>query len=180
MPTLKKLAKWAAIVIALLGAGLFVGGALLPSTFSVSRSVTIGAAADRIDALVADPRAWARWSVWNRRDPAMTIEYSGAASGVGAVWAWKSKTEGDGRMSFTAVEPGRRVAFDLYFPDFGTTSRGELLFEPAGAGTRVTWSMQGDMGSNPLYHWFALGADSMVGADFAAGLTNLKALAETP
>ena len=35
-----------------------------------------------------------------------------------------SKTEGDGKMTFTAAEPGKLVAFDLYFPDFGTTSKG--------------------------------------------------------
>ena len=35
-------------------------------------------------------------------------------------------------------------------------------------------------GSNPLYRWFALGADSMVGNDFEAGLANLKRVAEKP
>ncbi len=47
-----------------------------------------------------------------------------------------------------------------------------------GAGTRVTWSMAGNMGSNPLMRWFALFGDRMVGPDFEAGLANLKALAE--
>ena len=40
--------------------------------------------------------------------------------------------------------------------------------------------MNGDFGSNPLFRWFALGADSMVGTDFEGGLANLKALAEKP
>ncbi len=40
--------------------------------------------------------------------------------------------------------------------------------------------MNGDFGSNPLFRWFALVADSMTGADFDAGLANLKALAEKP
>jgi len=38
--------------------------------------------------------------------------------------------------------------------------------------------MNGDMGANPLYHWFALGADGMVGKDFAEGLAGLKEVAE--
>jgi len=38
--------------------------------------------------------------------------------------------------------------------------------------------MNGDMGINPLLRWVALFADSMVGKDFEAGLSNLKALAE--
>ena len=83
-------------------------------------------------------------------------------------------------MTFTAAEPGKRVAFELFFPDFGTTSMGTLDLAPAGAGTQVTWTMNGDMGSNPLYRWMALFMDKMVGPDFEAGLANLKALAEKP
>ena len=178
MNLLKRLGKWTAIIVVLLSVGLVGGGMLLPATFQVSRSVTVNASPDKLYALVADPRGWKQWSVWNQRDPAMKIEYSGPESGVGATWAWQSQTEGDGKMSFTAAEPGKRVGFDLYFPDFGTTSKGELVFTPEGGGTRVTWRMNGDMGGNPLYHWFALGADSLVGPDFAAGLANLKAVAE--
>ena len=83
-------------------------------------------------------------------------------------------------MTFTQAEPGQRLAYDLFFPDFGTTSTGELRLAPAGAGTRVTWVMNGDMGRNPLFRWMALNADKMIGPDFEAGLANLKALAEKP
>jgi uncharacterized protein YndB with AHSA1/START domain len=175
-----KILKWLLIVVLALAALLLVGGFALSSKFTAARSVTIQAPAEKVYALVADPREWKQWSVWNRRDPSMAITYSGPPSGAGAAWAWKSPSQGDGKMTFTAVDPGRRVAFELYFPDFGTTSTGELTFAPDGTGTRVTWSMSGDMGRNPLYHWFALFADRMVGGDFEAGLANLKAVAEKP
>ena len=178
MNLLKALLKWTLIVVLLLAAVVVLGGYLLSPKFSVSRSVLVNAPADKIYPLVADPRGWKQWSVWNQRDPAMKIDYSGPDSGVGAAWEWTSASEGGGKMTFTAAEPGKRVGFDLYFPDFGTTSSGELLFTPEGAGTRVTWTMKGDMGSNPLYHWVALSADGMVGKDFEAGLANLKAVAE--
>jgi Polyketide cyclase / dehydrase and lipid transport len=119
-------------------------------------------------------------SVWNQRDPAMAITYSGPASGAGAAWEWKSSSQGDGKMTFTAAEPGRRVAYDLYFPDFGTTSNGDLMLTAEGSTTKVTWTMNGNMGSNPLMRWMALFGDRMVGSDFDAGLANLKALAEKP
>jgi uncharacterized protein YndB with AHSA1/START domain len=173
-----KFVKWTLIMLAGLAAVLLVGGLALSSKFSVSRSVQVSAAPDKVYPLVADPRHWKDWSVWNRRDPAMQISYSGPPSGTGAGWAWKSKSEGDGSMTFTAAEPPRRVAFDLYFPDFGTTSKGDIQFAADGASTRVTWTMNGDMGRNPLFAWFALFADGMVGKDFEAGLANLKALAE--
>ena len=173
-----RILKWVVGGVLALVALLALGGMFLPGTFKVTRSVVVAAPADKIYGLVAEARRWKDWSAWNQRDPAMTINYSGPASGVGAVWEWKSKSEGDGRMTFTAAEPGKQVAFDLFFPDFGTTSRGELQLTPEGSGTRVTWVMNGDMGRNPLFHWMALFMDGMVGKDFEGGLANLKAVAE--
>jgi len=178
LPMLKKLLQTAFAVVALIGIALTLGSLLLSSDFKVTRSQLVAAPPERVYELVVDPRRWKEWSVWNRRDPAMQISYEGAASGVGAVWAWKSATEGDGRMSFTAAEPARRLAYDLYFPDFGTTSTGEITLAAEGSGTRVTWSMAGNMGSNPVFRWIALFADRMVGKDFDEGLAQLKQVAE--
>ena len=177
---LMKSLKCLLALIALLALVLVAGGLLITPKFKVTRTAQIAAAPHKVYALVASPRAWAQWSVWNMRDPNMTVTYSGPETGAGAVWEWKSASQGDGRMSFTATEPPQRVAFDLYFPDFGTTSRGAFAFIPKAGGTEVSWSMNGDMGANPLYHWFTLFADGMVGKDFEAGLANLKALAEKP
>lgn len=173
-----KILKWLGGVVLLLAAVVLLGGLLISPKFSVSRSALVQAPAEKVYALVASPRQWKAWSVWNRRDPGMQIDYAGPESGTGAVWSWKSKSEGDGRMTFTATEPNRRVIYELYFPDFGTTSTGAFSFVPEGSGTRVTWSIEGDFGRNPLMRWFALFSDRMVGPDFAAGLANLKALAE--
>ncbi len=175
-----KILKWLVIVIITLVVVLLVGGMFISSKFIVTRSAVINAPPDKIYALVADPRGWKQWSVWNQRDPAMQIEYAGPPSGAGAKWTWHSKSEGDGTMTFTAAEPAKRVAYDLYFPDFGTTSTGDLAFAPEGDGTRVTWTMNGDMGKNPLFHWMSLFADKMVGKDFEGGLAGLKAVAEKP
>ncbi len=170
--------KWGLGLVLLLAAVLVVGGWLLSPRFTVVRAVTIAATPDTVYGYIADPRRWKEWSVWNRRDPQMQITYSGPPSGAGAAWSWQSQSQGDGKMTFTAAEPGRRLAYDLYFPDFGTTSSGDLALTPDGSGTRVAWTMNGDMGRNPLFRWMALFADGMVGQDFEAGLANLKALAE--
>jgi uncharacterized protein YndB with AHSA1/START domain len=172
--------KWIVAVGVVLFAVLLGGGIFLPSTFTVTRSAVIAAPPEKIYALVADPRGWQRWAPWSRRDPLMHIEYSGPASGAGATWRWKSKSQGDGAMTFTEADPGRRVAYELYLHEFGTTSSGELRFEPAEAVTKVTWTMSGDMGKNPFYHWMALGAGGVVGKDFSQGLSGLKSEAEKP
>ena len=175
-----KIVKWVLGALVALVLLLAVGGMAFSPKFNVTRSLTINAPPDKIYALVADPRRWKEWTVWNQRDPAMAITYSGPPSGSGAGWAWKSKSEGDGRMTFTTAEPGRRLGYELFFPDFGTTSTGELLLVPAGAGTQLSWTMNGDMGSNLMFRWMTLFVDRMVGKDFDGGLANLKALAEKP
>ena len=175
-----KIVKWVLGALVALVLLLAVGGMAFSPKFNVTRSLTINAPPDKIYALVADPRRWKEWTVWNQRDPAMAITYSGPPSGSGAGWAWKSKSEGDGRMTFTTAEPGRRLGYELFFPDFGTTSTGELLLVPAGAGTQLSWTMNGDMGSNLMFRWMTLFVDRMVGKDFDGGLANLKVLAEKP
>ena len=175
-----KIIKWLLIVIVVLAVGLVGVGFLLPSKFRVERSAAINAPAEKVYGLIADPRAWTRWTVWNKRDPAMKIVYSGAPTGVGAKWSWESKSEGNGAMEFTRADSPRVVEFNLAFPDMGMNSKGSVTLETSGASTRVTWANYGDLGGNPLVRYFGLVMDAMVGPDFEAGLAGLKALAEKP
>jgi uncharacterized protein YndB with AHSA1/START domain len=172
-----KLLKWLAGIVVALGLVVVLGGLLISPKFSVVRSALIPSPPDKVYALVASPRTWKDWSVWTKRDPLMQITYFGPESGSGAGWQWKSKSEGDGRMTFTSAEAGKRIGYELSFPDFGT-STGAFDFAPEGGGTRVTWRLDGDFGANPVFRWFTLLADRMTGQDFEGGLANLKALAE--
>jgi len=172
-----QLLKALLIIVIIIAAVLYGGGYLLSSEATVQRSVLINAAPEKVYGLVAAPRAWKDWSVWTRRDPAMQIEYSGPESGSGAVWSWKSKSEGDGRMTFTETTAPSVLGYELYFPDFQSTSKGDFRFEPQGRATRVTWTIHMIFPS-PLLRWMGLFADKMVGKDFDGGLANLKAVAE--
>ena len=165
------------VVLAVLFFGI---GFLLPSKYNVARSTDIKAPAEKVYALMADPREWKRWTVWNQRDPAMKVTYAGAPSGTGAKWNWESKSEGVGEMEFTRAEPNRRIEYRLAFPEFGMISSGALTLLPSNGGTQVTWTTVGDVGANPINHYFAALMDRMVGPDFEGGLANLKALAEKP
>jgi len=169
------LAAIGAFALVIVGVGFF-----LPAAFLVQRSIVINAPADRVYDYIVEPKEWTRWSVWTKRDPKMDITYAGPPFGQGARWSWKSATEGSGSMEFTRVEPNRRVEYSLVFADFGMRSTGEFRIEPGPAGTRVTWTNAGDVGTNPLKHYLAAAMDHLVGPDFQAGLQNLKALAEKP
>jgi len=175
-----KIVQWTLAVIGAIALVIVGVGFFLPSTFSVERSTEINAPAKKIYDLIVEPKQWARWAVWNQRDPAMKITYSGPPFGMGAKWSWESKTEGTGSMTFTRVEPDRSVEYALSFPEFGVRSSGALRLEPVGKATRITWTNTGDVGSNPLKRYLPLTMDRMVGPDFEAGLANLKALAEKP
>ena len=163
----------ALVVLLLVGVGF-----LLPSRYHVERSVEIGAPPAKIYALLADPREWKKWTIWNRRDPGMKMAYGGPPSGTGAKWSWVSQTEGSGAMEFTEARQDERIAYRLSFPEFGMESSGAVTLVPAGDKVRVTWTNEGDLGLNPMSRWFGLTLDRVVGADFSAGLANLKRLAE--
>ncbi len=175
-----KALKWIAIALGVLVLAVLAAAFMISPQYKVQRSVVISAPAEKVYALVAVPAEWKKWSVWNRRDPAMKLTYSGPASGAGAGWAWESKSEGNGSMAFTKVEPLKRVDYDLKFPDMGMESKGQLLFVPEGSGTKVTWTNEGDVGGNLLMRLFVPFMDRMVGPDFEGGLANLKVLAEKP
>lgn len=157
---------------------LLLAGFLLPSAFKAERSVTINAPAEKIYPLVANTKEWKRWTVWNQRDPNMQVTYAGPESGVGAKWDWKSKSEGNGGMEFTSAEPNKRLGYKLTMEGM-TPSNGDVILAAAGNGTKVTWTMAGDAGMNPMTRWFGYFMDRLVGPDFEAGLANLKKLAES-
>ena len=175
-----KFLQWTLAVIGLLALVAVGVGLFLPSKFEVRRSIDINAPAAKVYDLVADPRLWAKWSVWMQRDPKMDVVYSGPPFGQGAKWAWKSASEGAGNMEFVRVEPNRRIAYNLVFADYGMKSSGEWTFEPVGNATRATWTNRGDVGPNPIKHYLAVMMDGMVGPDFEKGLASLKQLAEKP
>ncbi|WP_269533072.1 SRPBCC family protein [Chitinimonas sp. BJYL2] len=158
---------------------LFVAiGFLLPSHFRVERSTVIQAPAGKIFAQIDSPAAWKTWTVWNQRDPAMRITYSGPTRGVNAAWQWESATEGNGKMTFTAIEPDRQLTYKLEFPDMGMVSTGIVQLEAAEGGTRVRWTNEGELGGSPVNRYFGLLMDRLVGPDFESGLANLKARVE--
>jgi uncharacterized protein YndB with AHSA1/START domain len=175
-----KIVQWGLAVVGAIALAAVLVGLFLPSSFAVRRSIDIAAPADRIYDYVVEPRKWGQWSVWTRRDPSMRIVYSGPPFGMGARWTWESKSEGNGTMELTRVEPNRRVEYVLFFPAFNIRSTGAVAMEPRNGVTRVPRTHNGDVGGNPLKHYLAAAMDRLVGPDFEQGLANLKALAEKP
>ena len=95
--------------IALTLFGLLIGLLLFaltrPDSFKVERRISIQAPADKVYALVSDFHHWPAWSPWEKLDPAMKRTHSGAANGLGAVYAWEGNDKvGAGRMEITGAQ----------------------------------------------------------------------------
>ncbi len=174
-----KLLKKILIVVGVLLLVLIIVSQFLPSTYHVERSVVIAAKADAVHPWVNNLKRWPEWSAWTAaKDPTLVYQYEGPEEGVGAISKWDAKKMGEGSMKLTASEPGKLVKFDLSFDHGKYLSTGTFAFEPEGDGTKVTWSMDGNVSRNPMDRYFSLLMDSMVGKDFEEGLGNLKKKAE--
>jgi hypothetical protein len=168
-----------AIVAVAAVAGVLLLAARKPDEFRVARSAKIDAAPEAILPYLVDFHRW-DWSPYEHKDPAMRRSYGGAASGVGATYGWDgNRNIGRGRMEITEASP-QKVTIKL---DFEAPMKAHNIAEfdlaPNGAGTEVTWTMRGRTPFiGKVMHVF-FDMDRMVGDDFAAGLAQLKARAET-
>jgi len=152
---------------------------MMPSTWSVERSITIDAPAATVFALIGDLRRWNDWTLWNdENDPTLKRAFSGPAVGVGSKSAWEGEALGKGHMIVTAYEPPLNLAYDLYFEGMDEPSHGGLTLVEADGKTKATWYDSGDVGMNLVARFFVSAMDSFLGPDFEGGLANIKKLAE--
>lgn len=172
--------KYILLIVALALVAVLITAAFRPDTFRVERAIQINAPADRIYPLIDDFHRWTAWSPWEKRDPALKRDYSGAASGKGAVYAWEgNKDVGQGRMEILEAVPPSRIVIKLDFlKPFEAHNTAEFSLQPVAGGTELRWAMQG-----PQPYLFKLmnllfNMDKMVGKDFEAGLASIKAIAE--
>jgi uncharacterized protein YndB with AHSA1/START domain len=169
------------LVIAIPVALILLFAATRPNTFRTQRSLWINAPPEKIFALIDDFHNWNRWAPQDREDSTMKRNYSGPASGPGAVSEWQSSgSAGAGRMAIAQSTPPARIAIQTDFvKPFAAHNLNEFVLEPVGTGTRVTWTMEG---SN-LYVMKVMGVfvnmDRMMGKHFEAGLENLKSAAQS-
>ena len=165
-----------ALVLAAAGAA-FV--AAQPSAFVVQRSARVAAAPEVVYGHIASLRAMDAWSPWVRMDSALKVAYAGPESGVGARSSWEGPDMGTGRLTVTAVKPGREVEMRLeMLSPMQATNRIVFTLAPAGAGTEVTWRMEGRNGFLGKAAALVVDVDEMVGGPFESGLQSLAALVE--
>jgi effector-binding domain-containing protein len=159
---------------------LLVIGFMLPSNVQVSRSIVINSSPSNIFGVVDGFRQFDRWSPWAAKDPAMKVQLSGALYGVGAHYEWSGNKEvGTGSQEIIESTPYSEVKIRVLFGGFQQPNIAVFSLEPAtGQGTKVTWALHANLGDNPIWRYFGLMMDRMVGADYERGLSALKTYVE--
>ena len=172
--------KTIAIAIVVVLAGILAFAATRPDTFSVQRSTTIRAPADKIHTLINDFHRWGEWSPWEKLDPEMKRTFSGTPAGVGTIYEWTGNSKvGAGRMEIMTSAPASKVDIKL---DFIRPFEGHnvtiFTLTPQGQTTQVNWTMNGPAPFITKLMGVFVSMDTMIGKDFESGLANLKAIAE--
>lgn len=174
-----RILKWLVGLVILLAVVFVAGGYLLPREVAVARSIEINAPPEAVFEKVNSLKAGQEWSPWLERDPNVAVDFTGPDEGVGAAMSWASDNPqvGAGSQKIVVSEANERVETELDFGDMGT-AKAAFLLEKNGEVTAVTWTLLADMGNGPMGRWMGLMMDGWVGADYEAGLSNLKALVE--
>lgn len=161
-----------AIIVLLLVVSLF-----LPSSVHVERSLVIKADEAVIFEQINNLKNWEKWSPWHKMDPKMELTYEGPASGEGAKYSWKSEELGIGSLMITNIVPNKSIKTNMNLME-GFTNSASYTFEKTAEGTKVSWVMDSEFGWNPMFKYFGLFMEGMLGKDFEAGLASLKEITE--
>jgi hypothetical protein len=171
------------IVAAVAVAALVVVIAKQPSDFNVSRNVAMDATKSAIFSHVNNFHKWEAWSPWAKIDPTATTEFEGAEEGVGAVMKWSSnhKEVGAGSMKIieSSLDNSIKIELEMVKPYSGKSEVEFKLEELNEKQTLVTWSMKGQKSFFAKAFGLFQDCSKMVSEQFDAGLSNLRAVAES-
>lgn len=166
-------------LLALLVAAVLIYAATRPDTLRVERSLLIQAPAETILAHVNDFHRWRDWSPYEKLEPDLRREIGGAASGVGATYAWQGQGKaGAGRMEITDARADRTTIRLDFSKPLVSRNIAEFAALAQADGTRLTWSMQGPAAYMTKLMGVFFDMDRMIGRDFETGLAALKTLSE--
>ncbi|MBS0376292.1 MAG: SRPBCC family protein [Proteobacteria bacterium] len=165
-----------AVVVLLVAA---LGGAyLLPRGVHVERRIVVDRPAAAVFPYLNSLRKSNEWSPWNDYDPNVKISYAGPDEGVGAKMSWAGNSKvGTGSQEITGSIANRKVSSALEFGG-GGLAKAAITLTTREHGTEVVWSLDIDLGNNPIGRYVGLTLDKAVGADYERGLAKLKALVE--
>lgn len=165
-------------IILIILAIFFIGGTLLPKTYSIHRSILINAPDSVVYMNVADMNNFLKWNPWLKTEPSAKVTISGPSAAPGNLWEWQGEELGMGQMELIRVNPYSSLEYELKFLEpFESSAISTFSFEKTAEGTNVVWGLQGEA-QNMGDRWMGLFMDMMMDKDFTNGLQSLKELSE--
>lgn len=173
MKFVKILALAAALIILI----TLIFAFMQPDQGRLQKSIVINAPIEAVFAEVNTYRTYTEWSPWAKMDDAVQYTYDGPESGKGAKLLWEGKSIGKGSQWIEESIPNESVKNVVNFEDLsGEFSLGYSL-APAGAGTKITWTYQGEnKGFGGKFKWLFL--KGPLSTQFDEGLHDLKYFVE--
>jgi uncharacterized protein YndB with AHSA1/START domain len=170
------------VVVLVVIAGILIYASTRPDSFRVQRSTSIKAPPQKIFAMINDLKAWATWSPYEKKDPAMKRSFGAVTAGKGATYEWDGdKNVGKGHMEIVETAQPNKVVIKLDFlKPFEAHNTAEFTLEPKGDTTLVSWAIYGPSAYITKVMGLFFNMDTMIGKDFEVGLADLKAAAEKP
>jgi Polyketide cyclase / dehydrase and lipid transport len=174
---LKKVLRYLFIAIA-----TFMGiGLLLPGKSHVERQIDIAAPSATIYAQINELKNWVNWSPWHKMDPNAKWMYSApSTAGIGAWYTWEGdkKTVGSGKMTILDADSLKMMHCKMEFQGEADSFADFKLTAKDSTATSIVWTLDTDLGFNPMTRWFGLAMNTFVGPDYEKGLANLKTVCE--
>lgn len=152
----------------------------LPSQVHVERTGLVKNSPHVTYKLINSLPEWEKWSPWHQIDPNMKIEYGTPREGKGGWYSWKSEHSnvGNGKLTITDARPVEYIKTEMDFMENGKGSA-EFFLRPVEGGTEVKWTMDSDMGWNPIGKIMGLFMDKLIGPDYEKGLKQLDSVARS-
>ena len=146
------------------------GTYLTPRHVHVERTQVMDTAPDAVIDILSSNTAYQSINPYKDADANLKIAFFGPEKGVGSGFSFDGK-DGKGTQTVAKIT-ANSVTYAIDLGPMGQPTQ-TVTVKPSAEGTVVTWSMDADMGLNPVARVIGLFMDGMVGKTFDQGLANL-------
>lgn len=174
-----KIVKRILIALVVIIAGIFIGAAFRPNTYTVERSMKINASPEKIFPHLISWKKGLEWSAWDKQEEEVKRTFTGPESGMGAVYEFEGKKSGHGKLSYKSIVPNEEVKIDLTFykPMQGSNDLTYSL-KKDGEATVMKYHMTGPAPMIARIIWLFADMDKYMGDKFNQSMQNLKTIVE--
>ena len=167
------------VVLALIIAALLLYLATLDGSYTVKRSLEIGANQKTVFDKIRDFRSWPDWSPWLMHEPDTRLVYSDTPDQEGGWYTWNGRTIGAGKLIHEKFIGEEKIEQRIEFKrPFKSVCKVWWDFEPQDdRTTKVHWNMAGKMPF--LFRFMARKLPQYISKDYDTGLYMLRSELET-